>query len=352
MNTSTENLIRPSSLPKLQECRCFVSKPASSEAAARGTALDAIIRTAWAEGMTKVVKLAEPWTAEDAEACTFALQQLSLLSHDEFVETREEELQAVVPVDGVKAGTMDALCVAEGWLADFKTGQIRDYAAQMAAYALACMDAYFADEWKSYLIFIDQRQVVARSWTRAEAEQLVTGIVNKPQVPTLCDYCTWCGSFETCPLVHQSAEEVASIQAEEKPTAHEKSVKKLLPELEALKHNHAAAHAFLTKLAIVNDWADVLKKCIREQLTDEEKNDYFNRIVVSGKKVVNPLALGKYWEEFGWQRLLGMCSQIPLSAVEKEWKEVMGEKPIPADLIVTSGSSVQLRLKKLKPQTK
>jgi hypothetical protein len=43
-----------------------------------------------------------------------------------------------------------------------------------------------------------------------------------------------------------------------------------------------------------------------------------------------------------------MCSQIPLSAVEKEWREVMGEKPIPADLIVTSGSSVQLRLKKIK----
>lgn len=349
MNQHFEDLIRPSSLPKLQECRCYVSKPAGSEAAARGTALDAIIREAW---MKKSVSLSEPWTDEDTEACNFALQHLALLSHGEFVETREEELQAVVPVDGVKVGTMDALCVSEGWLADFKTGQIRDYAAQMAAYSLACMDAYFADEWKSYLIFIDQKQVISHSWTREEAEQLVTGIVNKPKEPTLCEYCTWCGAFESCPLVHKSAEEVASIQAEEKPTAYEKSTKQLLPELEALKHDHAAAHAFLTKLGIVNEWAELLKKSIREQLTDEEKNDYFNRIVVAGRKVVNPLALGKYWEEFGWQRLLGMCSQIPLSSVEKEWKEVFGEKPMPADLIVTSGSSVQLRLKKLKPQTK
>ena len=343
--------VRPSSLPKLQECRCYVSKPASSDAATRGTALDAIIREAWMS-CKKSVSLSEPWTAEDSEACNFALQHLSLLSHGEFVETREEELQAIVPVDGVRAGTMDALCVSEGWLADFKTGQVRDYTAQMAAYALACMDAYFAEEWKSYLIFIDQRQVEAHFWTRAEAEQLVTRIVNKPLEPTLCDYCTWCGAFENCPLVQQSAAEVVSIQAEEKPTTYDKSVKKLLPELEALKHDHAAAHAFLTKLSIVNDWAEILKKSIREQLTDEEKNDYFNRIVVAGRKVVNPLALGKYWEEFGWQRLLGMCSQIPHSAVEKEWKEVFGEKPMPADLITTSNGSVQLRLKKVKPQTK
>lgn len=347
MNTSTENLIRPSSLPKLQECRCYVSKPASSEAAARGTALDAIIRDAWMS-CKKSVTLSEPWTSKDTEACTYALQQLSLLSHGEFVETREEELQAVVPVDRVKAGTMDALCVAEGWLADFKTGQIYDYAPQMAAYALACMDAYFADEWKSYLIFIDQRQVVAHSWTRAEAEQLVTGIVNKPQVPTLCDYCKWCGAFETCSLIKKSAEELLEVSATSKPTADDKGKKKLLPEFEELKNDHAAAHAFLTKLSIVNDWADLLKRAIREQLSDDEKNDYFSRIVVAGRKVVNPLALGKYWEEFGWQRMLGMCGQIPLSTVEKEWREVMGEKPMPADMVTTSSSSVQLRLKKIK----
>jgi hypothetical protein len=123
MNTLTEEtLVRPSALPKLQECRCYVSKPATSEAAARGTALDAIIREAWMSCM-KSVTLSEQWTAEDAEACNFALQHLGLLSHGEFVETREEELQAIVPVDGVRAGTMDALCVAEGWLQTSRPGK-------------------------------------------------------------------------------------------------------------------------------------------------------------------------------------------------------------------------------------
>lgn len=346
MNTLTDDLIRPSSLPKLQECRCYVSKPAVSEAAARGTRLDAVIREQWLN--PSPVEL----SPEDEAAVTWAFHTLKHLANGAAVETREEELQAVVPVDGVKAGTMDALCVYGGWLADFKTGQVRDYAGQIAAYALACMEAFFADEWTTHLLFIDQKQVVSRLWTREEAEQFVTGIVNKPKEPTLCDYCTWCGAFDTCPLVRQSAEEVVSIQAVEKPTAYEKSVKFLLPEMEVLKRDHKAAHAFLTKLGIVNEWAELLKKSIREQLTDDEKNDYFNRIVVAGRKVVNPLALGKYWEEFGWQRLLGMCSQIPLSAVEKEWKEVMGEKPFPDELIVSSNSSVQLRLKKLKTPNK
>ena len=112
MNTSTENLIRPSSLPKLQECRCFVSKPASSEAAARGTRIDAIIREQWVNPCP-----VEGLSPEDDAAVTFAFSTLKLLAGGNKVETQEEQLQAVVPVDGVQAGTMDALCIAgDGWL--------------------------------------------------------------------------------------------------------------------------------------------------------------------------------------------------------------------------------------------
>lgn len=344
----TDELVRPSALPKLQECRCYVSQSSSSDAAKRGTALDAIIREAWAAGTRELAQIAEPWTEADREACNFALQHLALLSHGEHVETREEELQAVVPVDGVKAGTMDALCAAEGWLVDFKTGQVRDYHAQMAAYALACMDAYFADEWTSHLIFVDQKQVVSHHWTRAEAEQLVSDIANAPQVPTLCEYCCWCGAAETCTLLAQKAQEVTSTELVPL-TAELKKSGELPPSMEVLAGDHAAAHDFLTKLGIVNDWAELLKKKLREQLSEDDApaSKYFNRIVVAGRKSVPALSLGKYWEEFGWQRLLSMCGAIPYNALEKEWKEVFGDKPIPSDIVQTSGSSVQLRLKKL-----
>lgn len=348
----TEEQVRPSSLPKLQECRCYVSTHGTSPAAQRGTDLDALIRATWCAGERGIAPK-EGMPEEDIQACNFALITLQLLAGDYHVETREEELQAVVPVDGVKAGTMDALCAEGEWLADFKTGQIRDYHAQMGAYALACMDMYFSDCWTTHLIFVDQKQVISYIWERAEAEQLVSGIVNAPKVPTLCDYCCWCGAAETCTLLAQSAAEVTALKLV-KLTPELKSKGVLPPSMEVLAGDHAAAHDFLTKLGIVNDWAELLKKKLREQLSadDAPASKYFNRMVVAGRKTVPALALGKYWEEFGWQRLLGMCGAISYNALEKEWKEVFGDKPIPQDIVQTSGSSVQLRLKKVKPSTK
>jgi hypothetical protein len=113
--------------------------------------------------------------------------------------------------------------------------------------------------------------------------------------------------------------------------------------------DHAAAHDFMTKLKIVNDWADILKKNLLDQLSEESTaSDYFSRVVVSGSKKVNPLSLAKYGMELGFDRLLRICSQIPLSKVEEVWHEVFGETPVPEEIIVTSGGSVQLRPKKIK----
>lgn len=339
-------LIRPSALPKLAHCRCYVSQSGTSEAAERGTRLDAIIREQWLNPSP-----VEGLSQEDDEAVTWAFNTLKLLSCDMQVETREEELRAVVPVDGIKAGTMDALCVAGGWLADFKTGQVRDYAAQMAAYALACMDSYFADEWTSHLLFVDQKQVVSHTWTREEAESLILGIVNKPKVPTPFENCSWCGAFETCEAVRAATTEVTP--ALPKLTAHAKSVRQLPPTLEGMLSDHAAAHEFLSKLAIVNDWAELLKKQLRDQLAPQDgqeapASEYFTRVVVSGSKKVNPLGLAKYGMELGYDRMLKICAQIPLKKVEEVWKEVFGDQPVPEDIIVTSGGSVQLKLKTLK----
>ena len=338
----SEELVRPSSLPKLQECRMFEGAPGTSEAAARGTRLDEIIRSVWAGGEAPALP------EDEVDAVQFALATLNLLSGGHEVETRESELAAAVPVPGVKPGTMDALCIAGGWLADFKSGQIRSYHAQMAAYALACMDAYFADEWGTHLIFIDQKQVVSHTFTREEAEQLVSGIVNSPKVETPCEYCGWCGRFESCPAVLKAN---AELTGEELPACSPAAKGKgdLPATMEHMLTDHAAAHEFMSKLKIVNDWADILKKKLLEQLSEEgTASDYFTRVVVSGSRKVNPLSLGRYIGEMGFDRVLKICSQIPLAKVEEQWREVFGDKPVPEEIIVTSGCSVSLRTKKLK----
>ena len=337
--------IRPSALPKLQECRCFQSVAASSDAAARGTRIDGIIRATY--GSADLFGLSD-LTEQDRAAVNYAIERLKFFAAGHEVLTNEAELMAVVPVDGVKAGTMDALCVGGAWLADFKTGQIYDYSAQMAAYALACMDAYFSDVWTSHIIYVDQQQVHSRIWTRAEAEALVLSIVNAPAVPTLCEYCKWCGAFETCPAVRGAVEETTEINAPACTPAM-KSQKVLPPLMDTMLADHASAHKFLQKLKIANDWADILKTRLKDSLQAlpaDEKSPYFSLVVSSGTKKVNPLALAPYGMEFGFDRLLQMCAQIPLDKVLEQWQIVFKDKPFPEELVQLSGGSVSIRLKK------
>ena len=340
-----DELVRPSALPKLAECRCYKSAPGTSEAAARGTRLDAIIREQWRADWRTFANY-EP--QEDADAILFGLNTLATLAGGQEVETREEELQAVVPIPGVKPGTMDALCVAGGWLADFKTGQVRSYYAQMAAYSLACMDTYFADEWTAHLIFVDQQQVVSHKFTRADAEDCVTDIVNAPWVATPCEYCGWCGKFEHCPAVNRVA---ADITTPNLPaiTPAAKSVGALPMRMRHLLKDHAAAHDFMSKLKIVNDWAEVLKKHLLDQLAaDGTASDYFTRVVVSGSKKVSPRELLPHLDKLGVENVLAACGQMPLSKAES----LFGDDPVPEEIITTSGGTVSLRTKKIKKQLK
>lgn len=348
---ASEEQVRPSALPKLAACRCFEGAPGTSEAAERGTRIDAAIRIMWARmhDADWAMGAELPELKEDEkEAVLWALEQLKRLSHDGdmHIETQEEKLRAVSKVGGVKDGTMDGLCVEGEFLVDFKSGQVRNYKEQMAAYALSCMDEYFADVWTAYLLFVDQRAIVAHSLTADEARRIVEGVVARPKVPEHCEYCTWCAGFATCPVVTGAVATVQEGPALPACTAAAKSKGELPDVMQGMLSDHAKAHEFLSKLAVVNDWADELKKKLKEEVAEDDA--YFTRVVVSGRKVVMPLALGKYLQELGWQRVLGICSAVPVSKVEEVWKEMLPDKPLPSELVTVAGGSVQLRLKKLK----
>lgn len=339
--------VRPSSLPKLACCRCYEGKPGTSEAAERGTRLDAIIRARYSGEPCE----SAPLNDEDAEAVRWALDKLEELSLDPLtdepaaVETRESALQAAVPVPGVKPGTMDALCVSMGWLADFKTGQVRDYKAQMAAYSLACMEEYFADEWTAHLLFVDQQQVITHRFTAAEARELVEGIVRRPMVEELCDYCKWCGRAAECALMRGIT--ASAVDAPELPkcTPAAKSKGELPEAIERLLADHAAAHDFLRKFGILSDWVDVLKSKLKESVAED--SPYFKRVVASGRRVVMPMQLSRYGMEFGFDRMLRLFSAVPESKVREAWAEVF-DRPFPEEIVTTQGGSVQLRLKTIK----
>ena len=205
--------LTPSSAPKLAECAVFVGASGASAAAERGTALDKAIRLAM-DGDTAPI---DQLTGDDLTAANWGIDTLRRLSGGEHVETREEYLAMAVP--GLsKLGTADAICKRAMWVVDIKTGQVRNYRQQLAAYALACMEDHFAESWTAHVVYVDQQLVRSYDFTRAEAEATtqawISAATSPLARPTPCEYCSWCANKETCSaLVFQSKAALADVHS-------------------------------------------------------------------------------------------------------------------------------------------
>jgi hypothetical protein len=204
--------LRASSLPKLAECPVFVGSGGYSEAAERGTRIDGYIRD-----IIVGKEVPPPEEGEDRAATTWGVQTLLDLADGSPIETREEYLQMDVP--GLsRPGTADAVCVGKKWVADIKTGQIRNYREQLACYALACIDAHWENAWTAHVVYVDQKVVRSYEFTREQAERIVgdvIGMATSPLArPTPCQYCDWCANKNSCKaLVVQSKHALADLAA-------------------------------------------------------------------------------------------------------------------------------------------
>lgn len=206
------SIIRPSSLPKIAICPSYQSRGGSAGGAAeRGTLMDEAFRFAVAGDRSYLDKLEER-IAElpnrfpgytppggEVEGTEWTIKRALLISED--VETREENLRVHIP-GIVPLGTADMLFPSIGEHGDMKTGQVRNYREQMAAYALGFMDQFFADKWRAHLLFCDQREVVTHDFTYQQAKAIVEETIAAAQAPARKaepnEYCSWCGLYETC----------------------------------------------------------------------------------------------------------------------------------------------------------
>lgn len=187
--------IRHSSLPKLALCGQFEGAPGTSPAAERGTRLDAMFRHAWERGEFLDRDVPE----EDVQAVEWAVAQCARLGGGADGLTTLEDRCRILTGGFEHRGTADGVAVKGRWLVDLKSGQIYDYAAQMAAYALGLMQQHFEQEWTTHLLFCDQRQVVTHRWTYASASELVRSVIaNVGTPPKENDYCAWCAKSLTC----------------------------------------------------------------------------------------------------------------------------------------------------------
>ena len=211
-------MIRHSALPKLAQCPCYESNPVAGPAAERGTRMDAAFRALL---MGKPVT--GDLTTEELEAVMWAVDTARDIADGAGIEADEVNLKVNTPgLDHI--GTEDARCESEAISFDLKTGQIRSYYEQAAAYALGNMERTFGENWTFVLLFCDQREFTRLEFNHAQASAVVADVVasasDPNRKPTSCEYCSWCRKSDTCvalttPVVETLATVESSVSLEE-----------------------------------------------------------------------------------------------------------------------------------------
>jgi hypothetical protein len=249
--------IRHSSLPKLALCGQYEGAPGTSPAAERGTKLDAAFRHAWTHSEFPNWELSE----EDAQAVRWTINECLKLNgiRDGMVTTEIHCRNKTGMMEHV--GTSDGVAVKGRWHMDLKSGQIYDYKAQMAAYALGFMEEHFEVEWTAHLLFCDQKRVVTHHFTYDSAKEIVSGVLkNIGTAPKENEYCGWCAKSLTCSARIQSADTALAVMDGIQPkTAQDQGFLALLEDPERLGK-------FLAACSTLEDFRDAAKAKARELL--------------------------------------------------------------------------------------
>jgi len=205
--------LRPSSLPFLSQCPCWVSDESHGgdwrdSGNLRHHVLSSMLDKRHGNQAEDLQMLPE----EERDGVQWAADYIDVhapgLDHQLHCERRLKLLDDNFNV--VMEGTPDVVCGPE--LFDLKWRQ-RDYGAQMAAYAEMMFQENEWPEVRVHLLFAESKRAVTFVFTRAEAIALINSIIAKVNAPdrqpTPCDYCGWCARRLTCPALLERVNTVA-----------------------------------------------------------------------------------------------------------------------------------------------
>ena len=330
--------IRHSALPKLAQCACYESNPVAGPAAERGLRLDAAFRA-----MLMAQPVAVELSSDELESVAWAVAKVRELADGAPIEADEANLKVVTP-GMTHVGTEDARAAVRLKSFDLKSGSLRSYREQACAYALGNMERDFAQEWTTYMVFCDQREVVEYHFTYEQAEQIVTEVlaaVNDPaKQPTPCDYCNWCKKSDIC-------------VARTTPVTETLAVVESSVSLEAMKSelvaNPERLGKFLQASAMFEDFVDEVKTAAKEQmatggvvpgwkLQEEAGREHFDRIAI-----VRSAIAGKS----GLDDLVANCGGKMTGTKFREWCAKMGV-PVDEEQAVVGKKIVKLVVDKPK----
>jgi len=333
--------ISPSTLPKLAECALFEGANGTSSAAERGTAVDLAIRNLVAgnelEPMADVVGF-------DFSPIAFGVKQLKRLARNSFIETREEYLAMAVP--GLsKLGTADAVCKDQKWVADIKTGQVRNYRNQLMAYSLACMEDNFETSWTAHVIYVDQKLIRSYDFTYEEAKQGTQRVIDRATSaeakPTPCEYCSWCKHYNNCNAIVRQAESAIALI----PEATGNSIEAIKERILATQESFGS---FIREWKLAEkEIAEPLLGHLKTRLENGDEVAGWKLTSVSGRKFVEADAIAKASEGITKETLiLAMGGKLS----EKSYIELCANNGVEPDTtaIKAGAPTTQLRQTKIK----
>ncbi|MCC8147927.1 DUF2800 domain-containing protein [Akkermansia sp.] len=330
----TTELLRPSLLPKLAQCPCFVSSPCAGEAAERGIRMDTAFR-----GLLMGVdefKACQHLQPDEKESILWAVKTVRMLCSGEEVIADKNRCTFPQWHPRVTGGEADCICPILGKLFDLKSGQIRNYWEQQASYAKSIMEREFLDEVTCHLLFCDQQQIVTRKFTYQETIDIVNGVVDtidRGGGPRLCEYCEWCAAQDTCPLRNQAAQEAVKMTAS--GTLEESFA--------AISEDPAKLADFVAKAAILESYVEKGKKKILEYLVDGVEVPGFKKVSCKGKKAVAPEDVAKYATWIGVPKLLKAYGPLSAATFRKLFTEALPEQQFPEELVKTGAGYSYVR---------
>ena len=333
--------ISPSTLPKLAECALFEGASGTSAAAERGTAVDLAIRNLIAgnelEPVADVVGF-------DFSPIAYGVEELKRLAKGSFIETREEYLAMAVP--GLsKLGTADTVCKEQKWVADIKTGQVRDYRNQLMAYSLACMEDNFETSWTAHVIYVDQSMIRSYDFTYEEAKQGTQRVIDRATSaeakPTPSEYCSWCKHFNNCHAIVRQAESAIALIPEATGNSIEAIKERILATPESLG-------TFIREWKLAEkEIAEPLLGHLKTRLESGDEVAGWKLTSVSGRRFVETEAIAKASQNITKETLiLAMGGKLS----EKSYLELCANNGVePDQTAIKAGSpTTQLRQTKIK----
>ena len=335
--------LSPSRFPAFQHCIHYESLLVDSESRRRGTKIHEYAAKFLREQAIGSVPMDEvefagkgEWVANETRKC---------MPHLCGVEHRVQIFNCtVIPPEVVTFGTCDAWGYEDEMLilVDAKSGQKRDYRAQMAVYALGLMEDQQVNDCMAYVLYCDLEEREIYPFTWQEAEDIVFDIVARvnagTEPPQENDYCHWCAKRPTCPVWVIPAQQALSV-VEDKTF-----------DLESLKQDPIKLGEFLdrwdraTKLVEEAKLKDAAKSMLTADPTSVpgwQCQTVNGRLSYDDEEIEEIIGL---LPELGIDRARSFVN-VDRKAFEQAWKS-FSKKPIPVVPTVHAGTYTKLIRKK------